>query len=288
MERQTIDITIRDFQADDASAMDCHIVVGHIGLSACIRKNHEIRALRGWHFDQANKARLDVDSAFRDMNTVLATEPIFDYDFESISIFFSTPWATLVPNRLFDSGTPPKTYLSLLTQENANLEATSTQVNALDSYLVYGIEKPILKLLLSKFPNARFSHIGHPLLLAWRKKIGAKGTGAFINFSNHIAQMAVYSRGELLFFNTFGFTSPADFLYFALLPFNQLNLNPLDVPLTLSGEIVEYAALHKVLMRYVRTIHFMPENTDLDLPGAVRALPEHFHFDLFSSIGIGA
>ena len=284
MERQTIDITVRDFHEKTADALSCRIILGHVGLNICLCGSKEILALRGWHFDQAQKGQLDLGAALRDMNTVLATEAIFDYNFEEVSVFLSTPWATLVPNRLFDQTALPESYLQLLAKPSRNLKASFVALSSLDNVMVYGVEKEVLKLLVAKFPDAKISHIGHPLLLSWANQVGKRDTAAFINFSNYMVQMALFDRGQLLYFNTFSFTSPTDFLYFVLLPFNELNLDSHDVPLTLSGEITEHSALHKILLRYIRRIHFADATQGRNLPGEVLALPNHFHYDLFSTI----
>jgi hypothetical protein len=90
----------------------------------------------------------------------------------------------------------------------------------------------------------------------------------------------VFERRNLVFFNTFDFTKPADLLYYILLAYKQFDLNPLEVPLALSGTLLEDSEIYRLLLRYVRSMHFLPLPDGFQLPDAANALPAHYWFDL--------
>jgi hypothetical protein len=105
----------------------------------------------------------------------------------------------------------------------------------------------------------------------------------FVNLRNHIAQIAVFDRRNLQFYNSFAFTKASDFLYFTLLAFDQLKLNPLDVPLTISGELMEDSEIYRLLYRYFRDIRFAPTPAGLyHFPGSIQSLPSHLNYDLYA------
>ena len=284
MERQTIDITERSFSPELAKNCKLVLLVGDTGINATVVQGNSILALRGWHLATQSGQKLNLVQALHDLNTVFATEPLFDYSYAEIAVFLVNHWATLVPDRLFSSTTEAKKYLHLLTLPENDLQCSSVPLSSYNSHLVYGVEREIVALLKAKFPKAMFSHTAHGLLLSWQKMVTGKTPQVFLNVNNGIAQIAVFDRGSLQFFNSFAYNEPSDFIYFVLLPFSEMKLDPLQIPIMVSGEIIAFSTLHKILMRYTRIIHFTKPRTDLDIPGSIQALPDHFNYDLFAML----
>ena len=83
-----------------------------------------------------------------------------------------------------------------------------------------------------------------------------------------------------MFFNTFYFSKPSDLLYFVLLTYKQFELNPLEIPLTLSGNVLEDSEIYKLLVRYIRTLRFAELPEGFKLPEHSKNLQPHFWFDL--------
>lgn len=102
----------------------------------------------------------------------------------------------------------------------------------------------------------------------------------FLNARNQAAQIAVFDRRNLLFYNAFRFEKPNDLLYFALLAYDQFRLDPAEIPLTVSGNLPEDSEIYRTLYRYVRAIRFASLPEKMVLPEGVENLPQHFWFDL--------
>jgi hypothetical protein len=117
---------------------------------------------------------------------------------------------------------------------------------------------------------------------AYRQVANPQKSGVYIHVRGYNLQITVIDRQHLIFYNSFRFDSPGDFLYFVLLAYEQCRLKPDTTPLYISGTILENGAIYRNLFRYVQHIQF------LGMPGAVQlskalSLPnKHLFFDLFA------
>ncbi len=276
MNKLVFDFINPGFSADTSAHCSLNLIVGTEGFSLlAMGKNEAIQALKSWDFPHPGRDFEEVESAIR---TVFGAEKIFAYPFSEIHCAFFNLNATLVPRRLFDPENLPS-YFKLLLRP-AKYEYRYDELPEFDCLLVYAAEPTVLNMCGQYFPQGKMSHLATSLLKNWQRAASPNDYEVFANIRNHAAQIAVFDRRNLLFYNAFRFEKASDLLYFTLLAYDQFRLNPAEIPLTVSGNLLEDSDIYRTLYRYVRTIRFalLPGV----LPEGVDGSSAHFWFDLFS------
>jgi len=151
-----------------------------------------------------------------------------------------------------------------------------------DCFLIYAVEESLRNICRPYFPNGRSIHLAAPLIRAFSTLHPRTDYEVMVNLRNQVAQVVVFDRQNLLFFNTFSFEHPNDLLYYLLMAYDQFRLNPLETPLTLAGNVLEDSDIYRLLYRYIRHIRFAHLPHHGQLPAAAVSLPPHCFFDLFT------
>lgn len=187
--------------------------------------------------------------------------------------------ATLVPRRLFQHGDLSGYFKLLL--DPADYVYAYDELPEFDAYLVYATEPGLAHLCPDFFPRARVRHLAVPLLRQALNLHAGEEHRVFLNIRNQVAQIAVFERRNLLFYNAFSFSASPDLLYYVLLVYDQFRLDPREIPLTVAGNLLEDSELYRLFYRFIREIRFAPLPAHFHLPDGVNALPGHCYFDLF-------
>jgi hypothetical protein len=278
MDKLIFDFVNPGFSAESSAHCSLNLIAGTEGFSLLVfGKNGAIQALKSWHFPHAGRDFKDVETRIR---TVFGSEKIFSFPFKDVRCAFFNLNATLVPRRLFNAEDLPA-YFKLLLRP-AEYEYRYDELPECDCFLVYAAEPVVLNLCAQYFPQGRLSHLAASLLKNWRLMASVHDYEVFLNVRNQAAQIAVFDRRNLLFYNAFQFEKANDLLYFTLLAYDQFRLDPAEIPLTVSGSLLEDSDLLRTLFRYVRTIRFASLLGNVSLPEGAESLPGHFWFDLFS------
>jgi len=114
-----------------------------------------------------------------------------------------------------------------------------------------GIDKNIDNLLNSYFINA----IKTPGIHGFSKRLLQDGKdimGLFI--TPEAAQFLCIRDSKAIFYNSFSFQTKEDLLYYTLLCYNTLKLDPQVFPLTVAGLIEQDAPLYHVLYQFVKHV----------------------------------
>jgi hypothetical protein len=185
--------------------------------------------------------------------------------------------AVLTPARLFDP-TRPEAYLQQLTRLPEGAEVHAEAIAPLDAYLVYALPQALVLLWQRLFNAHTYHHVLSALLPALHshaKQQGGELVQAF--FQGKEIRLAAWRDGQLLFTNVYACQSVRDFLYFALLAFEQTGCSPAETPFYLMGELTEDAEIYRTLYRYFKGLRFMSYPAEWPAPGAkLAAYPPHF------------
>lgn len=87
---------------------------------------------------------------------------------------------------------------------------------------------------------------------------------------------------NLLFFNAFRYESAKDFVYYALLAYDQCSLNPATQPAYLSGPLLEDSEIYRMAGRYIKQLIFVDPSAYFQFAGPFKEQPGYLHFDLLS------
>jgi Protein of unknown function (DUF3822) len=279
-EKVTLEITDKRFQQNNALSYEFSLLIGTDGMSyLSADESGEVLVLKSWSFINPDNKFREVEAPIR---SIFANDANLSLSFGKPRVAVFNNLVTLVPNRLFNSDELPS-YFNLLIAPDTPLSYRYNDIKELDAKVVFALDKSIAGFLEQNYPNTQFFHSASTLLRAWHSLAKRNDFEVFVNLRNQIAQIAVFDRRNLQFYNSFAFSKASDFLYFTLLTFDQLKLNPLDVPLTISGELMEDSEIYRLLFRYFRDIRFTEIPAGLyQFPGSIQSLPGHLNFDLYA------
>jgi Protein of unknown function (DUF3822) len=279
-EKVTLDITDKKFLSGAASTYEFSLLIGTDGMSyLSADPKGEVHLLKSWRFINPENKFREVEAPIR---SIFAQDVNLNLQYGNSRVAVFNNLVTLVPNRLFSADELP-TYFNLLIQPESPLSYRYDDVKNLDVKVVFAVDKNIIGFIEQNYPKTKLTHSASSLLLAWHRLARRSEYDVFVNLRNQIAQIAVFDRQNLQFYNSFPFSKASDFLYFCLLAFDQLKLNPLDVTLTITGELMEDSEIYRLLYRYFRDIRFAETPAGLyQFSGPVDSLPGHMNFDLYA------
>lgn len=278
MDKCVFSFVDKRLNAETAARAQRWMVAGADGLSLAVMSDGgEVWALQAWNHQGAGDAGQYI-------RILLGQEPALQYTFAQSQGAWAEPQATLVPRRLFHTDHLAD-YFKILLQPGVSYHYAYESLPVFDCYLVYAVESSLYQLSETQRSNFKITkHFTALLLQAFHHLADFSDHQIFVHFRFQSLQIAVFERRNLLFFNSFRFQHSNDALYFILLAYEQFKLNPLDLPLTLSGNLTEDSDIFRLLRRYVRTIRFAPLPASVQLPQSAVELPAHYWFDVFSMI----
>ena len=90
------------------------------------------------------------------------------------------------------------------------------------------------------------------------------------------------SQGELILYNQFYCGAKEDYLYYAMLMYDILGLDPNKVPLRLSGRVEQESEVYDLLYGYIRVVEFV-KATESNYLADDQRQPLHVYDDLYST-----
>lgn len=191
--------------------------------------------------------------------------------------------STIVPAPLFDAG-KKTAYL----QFNSSIEESDwigvDDIKNLDAKNIFAIPLVLKEKLDSQFSGLTYHHCSTVLLESLLVQNKNQASKKFIVHIHHSRFEAIVLEGKkLVFYNTFQFLTPEDFIYYLLFIYEQLQMNPETQEAVFIGDVEKNSELFNWALRYIRTVK-MGERTDTaDYSYQLQTLPRHSFFTLFNS-----
>ncbi len=270
-----------DFQRNNTSAYQLSILVGVDSLVYSIYDtvSNRLLVLRSCGFDKKNSESID---PIEKLSSIIGQEDLLGPLYRRVKIAFIEPSASLVPSRLYNEQAKA-TYMDELTSPQHVVVLQVDDIDPLKIKAVYNTGHKEMDLLKTQFPTCRFYNLATPFLLGCHEMLPEDvNEMAFACFEKETFQMAIFDRGELLFYNTFSCKAASDVLYFVLLAFEQNNMDPTVTPLLMAGQVVQDSEIYKTLYRYISEISFMPVPTFVQVGKNAASTDPNFFFHLHS------
>jgi len=270
-------ISYQDARLDyqQASRCEAYTIVGADALSMlAVDDSGVVRAAVYYPFETAHTHDLNP------LRGVLQSDDVFRLRFRNHFCAVFHPRLTLVPQRLFDADHLPA-YFNLLLSENS-MEYGQIPIPEMDCVAVFANRKDEQALCnqLSSRPSS--PHLAPALLRAAQYTAPRDSSSVFLNVRNHTAQVAVFDRQMLLYYNAIQFENGDDLVYYILLLYDQFRLNALKSPLIIAGNVAADDEALRLLRNYIAQVSFAVAPEKLQFPEIVPAVPEHFFFELIS------
>jgi hypothetical protein len=209
-------------------------------------------------------------------NTVLSKP------YDEITVLHDNNINTFVPKPLFDVNTIAS-YLQY------NVKVFETDFFAFDeihNYEINNVYVPFVNInnfLLDQFESFEYKNKNSILVqkvLDQSKNIDEKHV--FVHFQENSFEIVVVKNQQLLLFNSFEYKTPEDFIYYILFTFEQLQLNPEIVPITLFGAISKEDSFYKIAYKFIRNCDLLEVSNQSKIHD-VSAKDMLHHFILFNS-----
>jgi Protein of unknown function (DUF3822) len=230
------------------------VQVSLTGLSFCSfdTLHDKVVSLNEVHFDTFHKATKIEElfgNAFRDY-------PELKDSYDEIIVVHNNNLVTFVPNPLFDEN-----YLGSYLQYNTKVfETDFFAFDTLSNYEINAVYIPYVNInnfFIDQFGTFDYKH-AHSILV--EKILDASKNNdekkMIIHFNPGHFEIIVIQNQKLLFFNSFEYKTPEDFIYYILFTAEQLQMNPEIFQLELLGKIDKEDDFHKIVYQYVRYVRF--------------------------------
>jgi Protein of unknown function (DUF3822) len=284
MEKVILDITVQDeLPKAFLEHAQRYLVIGRDRISYLISDTREqIIAVKAQHLDY-KIAKNGLEQAF-------AKDDLMAHQYAGSTVGVLNRYHTIVPNRMFDISRLPA-YFTLLSSIGQDKNAANSggeyqyhfdDLPFLDAKLVYAIEPEVAAFLDKYLPKAQVCHQMTAFIQACRAQCHASTFNTFVHVFQHDIVILIFEGMDLIFFNTYSFSSPSDFVYFIMLPLKQLKIDPLQTSAVISGEITEDSDCLMLARRFMGPFRFQKAPHMFEYPGAIESLPSHFCFDLYS------
>jgi len=195
---------------------------------------------------------------------------------------------TLIPEALFVEN-EKESYFNFLHEKEPGETVFSDRLGHLEIYTVYGIPGHIRKEIDKVFPNVTLCHISSVLIgNIWMNVKNIAGRKVFLNLREGQFDLLVFEGKQLKYCNAFHFSTPEDIVYYVIFVFEQLNLNPEEISLALSGNVDRFSPVFDLLFRYIRNIEFLSRNEGFNYSYLFNDVPGHFYFTLLNPSSCGS
>jgi hypothetical protein len=211
------------------------------------------------------------------LNNTILSKP-----YDEIVILHENSINTFVPKPLFDKN-------NIASYLQYNVKVFETDFFAYDELINYDINNvyvPFINInnfLLDQFESFDYKNANSVLvqkILDKSKNIDEKQV--FVNVTENHFEIVIVKNQDLLFFNSFEYKTPEDFIYYILFTFEQLQLNPELVPIRLLGKISREDSLFKIAYKFIRNCDLL-DVTNYSKTYDVTEQDMLNHFILFNS-----
>lgn len=213
---------------------------------------------------------------------LLKEDVIFNSSYGTTKVGVFSKQFTLVPTALYEADTQ-KSYLETLVQLPEQAAVLVDDWSAVAAKYIYATSSNLISEIQTAFPQATIFHQSTGLVTNFSTNFDKTTSNIFLSVQDHTVNITVLDKGELIFHNIFAFKASADCLYFVLLVYQQLGLQPTKNPLYVVGELVEDSEIHQLLYKYIKTIKFVGFPNFYTFGNNIKQeLPPNFFFDLYS------
>lgn len=207
--------------------------------------------------------------------------------FKSVKIAVNTSCHTLVPGALFDPD-QSRPYLELMFGPLPGQRVMANPVEVMDAHQVFAVQDEIAVPIGVHFPRVQLvSHATVLIQAIWAHHGRMHLLKVFLNIRNEAMDIMVFDGRQVSFFNTFAWRSPEDILYYLVFVMEQLNLNPEQVPVVVSGETEGKGSLMDLMFTYIRHVEFAKRTTTYRYSAVLDEIAPHSGFLLFNMLTCG-
>ena len=193
------------------------------------------------------------------IEAIFASEVLLQEDFSEVLVIHQNNLSTIVPTQFFDEKSL-KDYLKYTIKVLNDDLIAFDEISSISAKNVYVPYVNINNYIFQNFGVFEYKH--HLSVLI--EKLSAQNTSeeehVFVNVSKNDLDIIILKGKELIFSNSFSFSTKEDFIYYILFVLEQLKLDTETVSLSFLGDIEKESELYTIVYNYVRNVNFIKNN----------------------------
>ena len=192
---------------------------------------------------------------------------------------------TLIPHVLYDPS-QKETYLQFVHSQAESYKFYDHFLNSAEAWVVFSVHKSIVEIIEQYFDSARILHHAGAMIetILPRYRHSEFRNPVFVNVRDGSFDIIVLKEGKLYYCNSFDWKANEDLVYFLIFVLDQLDLNPENVPVLLSGSIDPASPLFELLQRYIRHVDLI-KNPEAPKQGI--AIPHENEYKFYDLLNPG-
>ena len=220
------------------------------------------------------------DNTATEISEIINKDAILKAEFFSQSIAFVNFPSTLVPDKLYKEE-EAKTLLAFNTKVIGTVLVD--KIMSQQAYLIYSVPESILTIVSNFFPDAKYK-AQDSILIEQYSQLNNEKKNTYIYLNEQKVSVTIFNGDKMIFNNSFKFTSKEDLLYYVLFSFEQLNISPDTINVTVFGNIEGTDESFSLMYEYIRNIKLGKRPHQFTFPTEFNTLPDHKYFGLFTQI----
>jgi hypothetical protein len=225
------------------------------GFSFCIKDtlSERPKQIKNIRFDAFQRSA-NISDLY---SSVFSENPELVQKFDEITVIHSNNLSTFVPAALFDED-----YLGSYLQYNTKVFDTDFfTFDKLEKYEMNNVYIPYVNMnnfFIDQFGSFEYKH-ANSILVSKLLDISKNNDERkmFVHKSEGHFELIVIQNQKLLFFNSFDYSTPEDFIYYILFTAEQLQLNPEVFKLEIMGDCTTNDLYYSIAFKYIRNLQLL-------------------------------
>lgn len=251
----TLNIVDESFHLESLRYYHLFIELGAEILSYCVfdHKRNKYLLLRSYEFESFGN-KLSIEENIKQV--ILTDELLRQQDFDKTSVSIVNNTSTLLPVPLFDEN-KAKEILEFNFHLHDTDEIHVDHLNSIDAKNIFALPYSLSSIIEKSFSNTSIHHFSSALIesISFQYK-NMQAPLTTVHVRNKNIELIVTQNKKLLFYNSFPYVTPEDYIYYLLFVYEKLELNPETVNLVLKGKIDRNSELYKITNKYIRNVSF--------------------------------
>ncbi len=204
--------------------------------------------------------------------------------FKMVKVAWAGQRSTLIPASLFREE-DAQLYLDFGFPKEPDERTGADLLEPVGAWNVFGVPGPVSEAAAVAFPGTRIVHLSSLLIESvWNScRTRVAGRQLFLHMRPGCIDLVMFDGRRLEYFNTFACVNAEEAAYYLIFVMEQLEADPGEVPVILSGGATPFQDLHELLGSYVANLTTARRNDAYAYSPVFARLREEENYPLMNS-----
>lgn len=272
---------LSDDEVQSQLAAKCNLLV-HIGLetfqyAVIDAVRDQLKVLAEFEIPKLNSP----GDLIKEIENLPESNKLFKYSFNKIKVSFDTFNYTFVPSELYLR--EDESMYGKFIGNGQDSVLLVNHIRSADIKNIIALDSEMNTAVNRIFRNPKIFNQASSFVEGIRKMVHLeKNPSLFIDVHGKHIQTGVLKNSKLAFYNIFECINPDEFNYYLLNIIEQLNIEPEETKIILSGNISEDDEIYQRVQKYFNIINFTDSRNLVKYPEKFNAVLPHTYFSLIS------